>query len=177
MTWQMVKPCIQMIPHRTCWECSRCCTIWCQYCGIRFTLNMPPTCLYKVYDIALGKPLPMLGACPYHQLKHTTGIVPCQVQPWSARNLPTPVGKWHRKHRYNGEDVYLSLMSGMLNDTSYNVKALFTSVLLDLDITIIKRILEKDSELHKITSMSIHHIMTLLEFCLKNTCFLFKGPS
>ena len=160
-----------MIPQRTCWECSRCCTIWCQYCGIRFKFNMPPTCLYKVYDITLGKPLPMLGACPHHQLKHTTGLVPCRSnQDLQGACLP----QWESGTESTGTMVK---MSGMLNDTSYDAKALFTSVPLDLAITIIKRILEKDSEFHKITSMSIHHIMTLLEFCLKNTCFLFKGLS
>ena len=59
--------------------------------------------------------------------------------------------------------------------TSYDVKALFTSVPIEPSIKIIKQHLEKDKELHQRTSMSVHHIIMLLEFCLKNTHFVFQG--
>ena len=51
--------------------------------------------------------------------------------------------------------------------SSYDVKALFTSVPVDHDISIMKQILQQYSQLHKRTFMSIQHIATLLEFCLK----------
>ena len=35
--------------------------------------------------------------------------------------------------------------------------------------------MEQDTELHQTTSMSIHNILELLEFCLCNTYFLFQG--
>ena len=39
MTWQMVKPCVQMIPHVTCWDCGRSCATWHQYFDVRFESN------------------------------------------------------------------------------------------------------------------------------------------
>ena len=58
---------------------------------------------------------------------------------------------------------------------SYDVKALFTSVPIEPAIEIIKQHLENDKELHQRTSMSVHYIIKLLEFCLKNTHFVFQG--
>ena len=59
--------------------------------------------------------------------------------------------------------------------TSYDVKALFTSVPIEPAIKIIKQHLEYDKELQQRTSMSVQRIIMLLEFCLKNTHFVFHG--
>ena len=59
--------------------------------------------------------------------------------------------------------------------TSYDVKALFTSVPMDPSINIVKQKLQQDPLLSLRTNMSIQQIVTLLEFCLKNTYFLFQG--
>ena len=59
--------------------------------------------------------------------------------------------------------------------TSYDVKALFTSVPVDPSIKIVKQKLLQDHKLPQRTNMPIQHIMTLLEFCLKNPYFLFQG--
>ena len=56
---------------------------------------------------------------------------------------------------------------------SYDVKALFTSVPIEPAIKITKQHLENDKELQQRTSMSVQHIIMLLEFCLKNTHFVF----
>ena len=58
---------------------------------------------------------------------------------------------------------------------SYDVKALFTSVPIEPAIKIIQQQLEDDQELQQRTSMSVQHIIRLLEFCLRNTHFIFKG--
>ena len=58
--------------------------------------------------------------------------------------------------------------------TSYDVKALFTSVPVDPSISIVKQKLHQDPTLPQRTNMSIQQIVTLLEFCLKNTTFLFQ---
>ena len=58
---------------------------------------------------------------------------------------------------------------------SYDVKALFISVPLDPAISMIKYKLEQDTQLYQRTSMFIHHIIRLIEFCLKNANFLFQG--
>ena len=54
---------------------------------------------------------------------------------------------------------------------SYDIEALFTLVPVDLAISIIKNTLQQDPKLHNRTSMSIQHIITLLQFCLKNNYF------
>ena len=58
--------------------------------------------------------------------------------------------------------------------SSYDVKTLFACVPVDPAISIFKQKLQWDSQLHRWTFMSIQHITTLLEFCLKNTYFLFQ---
>ena len=52
---------------------------------------------------------------------------------------------------------------------SYNVKALFTSVPMDLSITIFQCKLQQDPLLSQRTCMSISQIVSLLEFCHKKT--------
>ena len=59
--------------------------------------------------------------------------------------------------------------------SSYDVKALFTSVPVDPAINIVKQRLTQDLSLPQRTQMSIPQTVTLLEFCLKNTYFLFQG--
>ena len=59
--------------------------------------------------------------------------------------------------------------------TSFDVRALFTSVPVAPSIQIVKQKLQQDSTLPQRTNMSIQQITTLLEFCLTNTYFLFQG--
>ena len=59
--------------------------------------------------------------------------------------------------------------------TSFDVKALFTSVPVKLAIQIVKQRLQQENTLPQRTSMSIAQITSLLEFCLTNTYFLFQG--
>ena len=58
---------------------------------------------------------------------------------------------------------------------SYNLKALFTSVLTGPAIKIMQDQLKQDNELQQRTSMSVNNIICLLESCLRNTYFLFQG--
>ena len=58
---------------------------------------------------------------------------------------------------------------------SYDVEALFTSVPVESAISIIKKHLEEDKELHQRTAMTVKQISCLLEFCLKTTYFTFQG--
>ena len=59
--------------------------------------------------------------------------------------------------------------------TSYDVKAFFTSVPMEPSINIVKQKLHQDPTLSQRTNMSIQQIVTLLEFCLKNTYFPLQG--
>ena len=58
--------------------------------------------------------------------------------------------------------------------SSYDVTALFTSVPVDPAINMVQQRLTQDPTLSQRTQMSIPQIVTLLEFCLKNTYFLFQ---
>ena len=58
--------------------------------------------------------------------------------------------------------------------SSYHVKAIFTSMPTEPANIIIKKQLEHDSDLHQRTFMIVDSIISLLEFCLKKTHFLFK---
>ena len=58
--------------------------------------------------------------------------------------------------------------------TSYDVSALFISEPIEPAITIIRRKLELDQELHKRTTMKVEQIISLLEFCLRTTYFQFE---
>ena len=59
--------------------------------------------------------------------------------------------------------------------TSFDVKALFTSVPVQPAIHIVQNRLQQDSTLPQRTAMSIPQITSLLEFCLTQTYFLFQG--
>ena len=61
--------------------------------------------------------------------------------------------------------------------TSYDIKTLLTSAPVDPSISIVKHKLHQDPTLPQRTNMSIQQIVTLLEFCLKNTYFLYQGKS
>ena len=58
---------------------------------------------------------------------------------------------------------------------SYDVKALFTFVPIQPVINIIQNKLANNKDQHQRTSMAIHHIINLLEFCLKSIYFVFQG--
>ena len=59
--------------------------------------------------------------------------------------------------------------------TSYDVKALFPSVPVQPSIQIVQHRLQQDTTLPQRTSMPIPQIISLLEFCLTHTYFLFQG--
>ena len=59
--------------------------------------------------------------------------------------------------------------------TSFDVKALFTSVPVQSAIQIVNNRLQQDNTLPQRTAMSIPQITSLLEFCLTQTYFLFQG--
>ena len=55
------------------------------------------------------------------------------------------------------------------------MKALLTSVPIQPVLNIIKNKLENDQDLKQRTSMSVCHITSLLEYCLRSTYFVFQG--
>ena len=81
-------------------------------------------------------------------------------------------------HVHNTKDFVQQLKGIRLQQDEsiiyYDVKALFTSVPIEPVINIIHNKLANDKDLHQRTSMAIH-IISLLEFCLKSTYFVFQG--
>ena len=59
--------------------------------------------------------------------------------------------------------------------SSYDVTALFTSVLIDPALNIIRDLLEKDETLSNRCVLPVQSIIELLGFCLHNTCFSFQN--
>ena len=90
---------------------------------------------------------PLVGQSPHH-LKNTQHF----IQQLQGKKLET------------GEII-----------TSYDVKALFTSVPVQPAIHIVKQRLQQDTTLPQRTNMSISQITSPLEFCLTHTYFLFQG--
>ena len=78
-------------------------------------------------------------------------------------------------HVHNTKDFVQQLKGIRLQQDesiiSYDVKALFTSVPIEPVINIIHNKLASDNDLHQRTSMAIHHVISLLEFCLNSTYF------
>ena len=58
---------------------------------------------------------------------------------------------------------------------SYDVSALFTSVPINPVLEIIRHRLANDHQLHNRTTMSVSHIISLLEFCLNSISFVYQG--
>ena len=90
---------------------------------------------------------PLVGQSPHH-LKNTQHF----IQQLQGKKLET------------GEII-----------TSYDVKALFTSVPVQPAIQIVKQRLQLDTTHPQRTSMSIAQITSQLEFCLTHTYILFQG--
>ena len=57
---------------------------------------------------------------------------------------------------------------------SYDVSALFTSIPIEQAINITEKQLKEDKDLHSRTNMKIHHIISLLRFCLNKSYFSFQ---
>ena len=93
--------------------------------------------------------------------------------------IPKPLVGKSLHHFHNTQDFIHSIKDIKIQDhqcmMSYDVHSLFTSTPIDPAISIIRRQLEQDKDLHKRTNMTVNHICCLLEFCLKNTIFQYKG--
>ena len=95
-----------------------------------------------------------------------------------SRILKPLVGK-STHHVKNNMDFIQSLEGIQLSPEecmmSFDVEAHFTSVPIEPAISIIKKHLEEDKDLHQRTAVTVKHISCLLEFCLRTTYFTFQG--
>ena len=105
-----------------------------------------------------------IGAVSYETFKELTRILKPLVDksPYEVQNSKDCIQKIQGIHLQSAQCI-----------TSYDVKALLTSVPIQPVINIITKLLEEDGEIQQKTSMSVSHITCLLEFCLKCTYFTF----
>ena len=117
---------------------------------------------------------------PLRPIVSSTGTATYNTAKELARKLKPLVGS-SIHHVQNTRDFVEQIKDTRLKQgeciISYDVAALFTSVPIQPVINIIKQKLANDTELQQITSMSINHITTLLEFCLRSTSFVFQGST
>ena len=115
---------------------------------------------------------------PLRPIVSSTGAVTYTTAKELSRNLQPLVGK-SPQHIHNNQD-FIEHLKGIqpVSDevvVSYDVRALFTCVPIQPALNIIEKLLKEDTGLQKKTSMSIKHVMDLLEFCLRSTYFTYQG--
>ena len=138
----------------------------------------------KLYPTGAGVPkfygLPKIHKreTPLRPTVSSIGSVSYATSKELARILKPLVGR-SPYHVHNNQDLLEDLRSLKLEKDeclmSFDAKALFTSVPIQPATHVIQKLLEEDQDLKQRTSMSVNHIISLLEFCLGSTYFTFKG--
>ena len=138
----------------------------------------------RLYPTGAGSPkvygLPKIHkeGMPLRPIVSSTGAASYETSKDLVRILKPLVGKSPYQVE-NSKDFIQQIQGIKIQEDqcimSYDVKALFISVPIQPAIDIIKKLLEEDGELQKRTNMSVNHIISLLEFCLRSTYFTFQG--
>ena len=128
--------------------------------------------------IYYGLPKVHKEGVPLRPIISSRGAVTYESAKELARIVKPLVGK-SLHHVHNTQDFIQSIEDIKVQDNecmmSCDVHSLFTSIPIDPAITIIRKHLEQDKDLCQRTNMTVNHICCLLEFCLKNTYFQYKG--
>ena len=115
---------------------------------------------------------------PLRLIVSSTGTATCNTAKELARILKPLVGMSDH-HVQNTRDFVEQLKDVRPKQgkciISYDVTALFASVHIQPVVNIIQQRLANDKQLHQRTTMSINHIISLLEFCFKIASFVFQG--
>ena len=115
---------------------------------------------------------------PLRPIVSSIGAVTYSTSKELSRILKPLVGK-SPHHIHNNQDFMEHLKAIQLGPdevmVSYDVRAHFTSVLIQPALEVIEELLKEDPDLQSRTSMSTKHIMDLLEFCLRSTYFTYRG--
>ena len=138
----------------------------------------------RLYPTGAGSPkfygLPKIHkpGTPLRPIVSSTGTVTYSTAKELAKILKPLVGM-STHHVHNTKDFVEHLKDIRQKQgeciISYDVIALFTSVPIQLVVNIIQQKLANDKDLQQRTTMFIKHIISLLEFYLKCTCFVFQG--
>ena len=125
-----------------------------------------------------GLPKIHMEGIPLRPIVSSIGVASYETAKELAKILKPLVGKTIY-HVHNTQDFIQQIKDIKLQKdqcmVSFDVKALFTSVPIEPAINTIKKLLEKDPELHNRTSLSVKNITRLLEYCLTSTYFIFQG--
>ena len=138
----------------------------------------------RLYPTGAGSPkyygLPKIHkqGVPLRPIVSSRGSATYETAKELAKILKPLVGKYPH-HVQNNQDFLDSIKGIKIKPEecimSYDVSALFTSILIEPAIKIIEQQLKEDKDLYSRTNMKIHHIISLLRFCLSNSCFSFQG--
>ena len=138
----------------------------------------------RLYPTGAGSPkfygLPKIHkpGIPLRTIVSSTGTVTHNTAKELAKILKPLVGM-STHHVHNIMDFVEHLKDIRLKQgeciISYDVTVLFTSVPILPAVSIIQQQLANDKDLQQRTTLSIKHIISLLKFCLRNTCFVFQG--
>ena len=113
---------------------------------------------------------------PFRPIVSSIGAVTYESSKELSKILKPLVGKSPRQVQNSQEFLHLKGIQLGPDKVimSYDVKALFTAVPIQLALNIIEKLLEEDPELQQRTSITVKHITCLLEFCLSSTYFTFR---
>ena len=138
----------------------------------------------RLYPTGAGSPkyygLPKIHkqGVPLRPIVSSRGSATYETAKELAKILKPLVGK-SPHHVQNNQDFLDSIKGIKIKPEecimSYDVSALFTSIPIEPAIKIIEQQLKEDKDLHSRTNMKIHHIISLLRFCLSNSYFSFQG--
>ena len=138
----------------------------------------------RLYPTGAGSPkyygLPKIHkqGVPLRPIISSRGSATYETAKELAKILQPLVGK-SPHHVQNNQDFLDSIKGIKIKPEecimSYDVSALFTSIPIEPAIQIIEQQLKDDKDLHSRTNMKIHHIISLLRFCLTNSYFTFQG--
>ena len=138
----------------------------------------------RLYPTGAGSPkyygLPKIHkqGVPLRPIISSRGSATYETAKELAKILKPLVGK-SPHHVQNNQDFLDSIKGIKIKPEecimSYDVSALFTSIPIEPAIQIIEQQLKDDKDLHSRTNMKIHHIISLLRFCLTNSYFTFQG--
>ena len=115
---------------------------------------------------------------PLRPIVACRGTIVYNVAKFVAQIIAPLVGK-SQYHIENSKDLVnkLSVLNVGEEESlvSYDVTALFTSTPITDAINIIQRRLAADNTLSERTSLNVNQVVTLLEFCLRTTYFVYRG--
>ena len=94
---------------------------------------------------------------------------------WHKVSFLNEQNQYFSKHKLSPRSPTMAFSSVRENVTPNKQLELCWKMLLESAITIIRKKLEMDPELHTRTTMKVEQIISLLEFCLKTTYFQFQG--